>query len=254
MKLSAQKSMLLSTLVTASIMLGSNSAFAEELAEIDLDTMVVTATRTLKDLQEVPASVSVITAKEIEQRNVTSMQEALQHLPGVYMDQAAQSGIQLRGFGSTDILLLVDGQQMNTTYNGTANLNTIPVENIERIEVLRGAASSIYGGHAVGGVINVITKEAKEGTKIDAVVSYGSNNTWKKSIQVNSKVNDKWSFGLGYENRKADGYYGEYRTASGKAGEGKYQANLPQLSDGSYVIGSRGERNYDHKNYNPKLQ
>ena len=58
-------------------MLGSNSAFAEELAEFDLDTMVVTATRTLKDLQEVPASVSVITAKEIEQRNVTSMQEAL---------------------------------------------------------------------------------------------------------------------------------------------------------------------------------
>ena len=254
MKLSAQKSMLLSTLVTASIMLGSNSAFAEELAEFDLDTMVVTATRTLKDLQEVPASVSVITAKEIEQRNVTSMQEALQHLPGVYMDQAAQSGIQLRGFGSTDILLLVDGQQMNTTYNGTANLNTIPVENIERIEVLRGAASSIYGGHAVGGVINVITKEAKEGTKIDAVVSYGSNNTWKKSIQVNSKVNDKWSFGLGYENRKADGYYGEYRTASGKAGEGKYQANLPQLSDGSYVIGSRGERNYDHKNYNANIK
>ena len=196
----------------------------------------------------------VITAKEIEQRNVTSMQEALQHLPGVYMDQATQSGIQLRGFGSTDILLLVDGQQMNTTYNGTANLNTIPVENIERIEVLRGAASSIYGGHAVGGVINVITKEAKEGTKIDAVVSYGSNNTWKKSIQVNSKVNDKWSFGLGYENRKADGYYGEYRTASGKAGEGKYQANLPQLSDGSYVIGSRGERNYDHKNYNANIK
>lgn len=254
MKLSAKKSMLLSTLVTASIMLGSNSAFAEELAEFDLDTMVVTATRTLKDLQEVPASVSVITAKEIEQRNVTSMQEALQHLPGVYMDQAAQSGIQLRGFGSTDILLLVDGQQMNTTYNGTANLNTIPVENIERIEVLRGAASSIYGGHAVGGVINVITKEAKEGTKVDAVVSYGSNNTWKKSIQVNSKVNDKWSFGLGYENRKADGYYGEYRTASGKAGEGKYQANLPQLSDGSYVIGSRGERNYDHKNYNANIK
>ena len=256
MKLSAKKSMLLSTLVTASIMLGSNSAFAEELAEFDLDTMVVTATRTLKDLQEVPASVSVITAKEIEQRNVTSMQEALQHLPGVYMDQAAQSGIQLRGFGSTDILLLVDGQQMNTTYNGTANLNTIPVENIERIEVLRGAASSIYGGHAVGGVINVITKEAKEGTKVDAVVSYGSNNTWKKSIQVNSKVNDKWSFGLGYENRKADGYYGNYKSAkpNKEAPQGQYQANLPQLSDGSYVYGSQGERDWEHENYNAHIK
>ena len=247
--------MLLNAMVTCSIFfLGDQYCYAEELAEYNLDTMVVTATRTLTEIKKVPASVSVVTAKDIAEHNVTSVKEALQQMPGIYMNQAAETGIQLRGFGSENVLILVDGQQMNTTYNGTANLNTIPVENIERIEVLRGAASSIYGGHAVGGVINVITKEAKEGTKIDAVVSYGSNNTWKKSIQVNSKVNDKWSFGLGYENRKADGYYGEYRTASGKAGEGKYQANLPQLSDGSYVIGSRGERNYNHKNYNANIK
>lgn len=250
MKSNFSKDALMTALICSNVLWGGTAAFAEEsMPEFSLDTMVVTATRTMKEIQAVPASVSVVTAQDIEERNAMSVQEAIQYLPGVYMDQSAQGSIQMRGFGTTDILILVDGQQMNTTYNGSANLNSIPVENIERIEVLRGAASSIYGGHAVGGVINITTKEAKEGTHVSAAVSYGSNNTWKKSLQVNSKVNDKWSFGLGYENRKADGYYGAYRTASGKAGTGQYTANLPQLSDGSYVYGSQGERDWDHKNY-----
>ena len=227
MKRRMHKKALLAALICISIVSGGTKALAKDsVGEFALDTMVVTATRTMKQLQEVPASVSVVTAADIEKKNITSMQEALQHLPGVYMNQSAQSGIQLRGFSSEDILILVDGMQMNTTYNGSANLNTIPVENIERIEVLRGAASSIYGGYAVGGVISITTKEAqKVGTHVDAVVSYGSNSTWKKSLQVNSKVNDKWSFGLGYENRKADGYYGAYRKAKGQAGTGTYTAN-----------------------------
>lgn len=245
------KGALLTTLICGlSVHVGGTIAHAETLQEFDLDTMVVTATRTMKELQEVPSSVSVVTAEDIEKRNITSVQEALQNLPGVYMNQAAQSDIQLRGFGSSDILVLVDGQQMNTTYNGSVNFNMIPVESIERIEVLRGAASSIYGGHAVGGVINITTKEAKVGTNMDAMVSYGSNSTWKKSLQVNSKVNDKWSFGLGYENRKSDGYEGYFRTAKGKAGKGEYNANLPILSDGSYIYGSRGDKDWEHEHYN----
>lgn len=217
--------------------------------EFTLDSMVVTATRTMKELKEVPSSVSVVTAKEIEERNVTSVQEALQYMPGVYMSQNAQGGISLRGYTGSDVLVLVDGVQMNETYNGSVNFNMIPVENIERIEVLRGAASSIYGGHAVGGVINIITKEPEEGTHVNAALSYGSNNTWKKSLNVNSKVNDKWSFGVGYENRKSDGYPGFFRSASGKPGTGDYSANLPQLSDGSYIYGGRGDKNWEHENY-----
>lgn len=168
------------------------------------------------------------------------------------MNQAAQSGIQLRGFGSDDILVLVDGMQMNTSYNGTVNFNTLPVENIERIEVPRGAASSIYGGYAVGGVINIITKEAdKIGTTVNGAVSYGSDNTWKKAIQVNSKVNDKWSFGLGYEDRKSDGYPGYYITkGKDKSGTGTNSANLEQLEDGKYIVGTRGDKHWEHENFN----
>ncbi len=223
------------------------------------DEVVVTATRTLKEIQEVPSSVSVVTAQDIEQKNIRSVREAIGQIPGMYMDMAGENqdsgAIQLRGFGTSDILVLVDGVQMNSTYNSAASLNDIAVNNIERIEVLRGAASSIYGGHAVGGVISVTTKEAKEqGTHADFNISYGSHNTWKKSIYVDSKVNEKWSFGVGWEDRKSDGFRGFYRSAKAdkkltKAGKADYTATLPQLSDGYYVYGGRGEKAWDHETF-----
>lgn len=254
MKKLASKGLLMSALICGNVLWGGTAVLANEVQEYDLDAVVVTATRTMKQIQEVPSSVSVVTAKEIENHNVTSVQEALQYMPGVYMDQSSQGAISLRGFGSTNVLVLVDGVQQNDTYEGAVNYNSIPVENIERIEVVRGAGSSIYGGHAVGGVINITTKEAKAGTHIDAAVSYGSYNTWKKSLNVNAKINDKWSFGLGFENRKADGFDGYYNTATAKAGTGQYTANLPQLSDGSYVYGGRGTSDWDHKTYTANLK
>ena len=251
MSKSSKKALALAVLCAVSSMgfAGYASAEESEHPEFMLDSMVVTATRTMKELKEVPSSVSVVTAEEIKERNVTSVQEALQYMPGVYMAQNAQGGISLRGYSGSNVLVLVDGVQMNDTYDGGVNFNMIPVENIERIEVLRGAASSIYGGHAVGGVINIITKEPEEGTHVNAALSYGSNNTWKKALNLNAKVNDKWSFGVGYENRKSDGYPGYFRSASAEPGTGDYSANLPQLSDGSYVYGGRGDKDWEHENY-----
>lgn len=259
MKKKISKSLLMTALITGLCFGGVQGVFAaEDLNTFALDEYVVTATRTLKQLQEVPASVSIVTAKDIEERNVNSVQEALQNLPGVYMNPTAQSGIQMRGFGGTDILVLIDGQQMNTTYNGSTNLNSIPIESIERIEVLRGAASSIYGGHAVGGVINITTKEAKKvGTHGEAVISYGSNDTWKQSLQVQSKVNDKWSFGVGYEKRKSDGYEGYWVTKTKTTKTPKAEAvNMPDtLSDGkTYVVGTRGEKAWEHENINANIK
>lgn len=218
-----------------------------------LDEVVVTATRTMKEIQEVPSSISVITAKDMEKKNIHTVRDAIGQMPGLYIDrQGDSSEISLRGFDATDILVLVDGVQMNSTYNSKVNLNDIPVDNIERIEVLRGAASSIYGGHAVGGVINITTKEAKkEGTTATANLSYGSHDTWKKSVYLHSKANEKWSFGMGYEERKSDGFRGFYRTAAGKKGQkADYTADLPVLSDGSYVYGGRGEKSWKYEGYN----
>ena len=93
---------------------------------------------------------------------------------------------------------------MNFPYNNGVDWEMIPIENISRIEVVRGAASSLYGGRAVGGVINIITKDiTKKGLNANIVLNYGSNNTWKKAIYADIKANDKVAFGVGYENRKS---------------------------------------------------
>ena len=80
MKKLASKGLLMSALICGNVLLGGNAVFAEEVHEYDLDAMVVTATRTMKQIQEVPSSVSVVTAKDIEERNITSVPEALQTL------------------------------------------------------------------------------------------------------------------------------------------------------------------------------
>lgn len=227
---------------------------ADTTADYDLGTVVVTATKTAQDITKVPASVSVVTAQDIADKNISSVQEALQFLPGIFIDQSAQGGLTMRGMTSKDILVLVDGVQQNNTYNGTVDFNMIPISNVERIEVLRGGASSLYGGHAVAGVINIITKGAPEsGTSVVADVSYGTYNTWKKSVSVNSRLSDKWSLGVNYEKRSSDGYKGFYRSIAPKKGTSSISADLPQLSNGTYVYGGRGEKAWEHENYGFKV-
>lgn len=231
---------------------------AAEMPVYSLDEVVVTATRTMKEIQEVPSSISVITAKDMEKKNIHTVRDAIGQMPGLHIDrQGDSSEISLRGFDTTNILVLVDGVQMNSTYNSRVNLNEIPVDNIERVEVLRGAASSIYGGHAVGGVVNITTKEAKkEGTTATANLSYGSHDTWKKSVYLHSKANEKWSFGMGYEERKSDGFRGFYGVAKKmkKTEPENYTADLPVLSDGSYVYGGRGEKAWKYEGYNAYIK
>lgn len=232
--------------------LSNNIVWAEEQPEFFLDEMVVTATRTMKELKEVPSSVSVVTAKDIAEKNVNSVTEAMQTLPGVFMSQVAQGGIQIRGFESSNILVLLDGMPMNTTYNNGMEWEMLPVENIERIEVVRGAGSSLYGGRAVGAVVNIITKENKKikGATVNAVLNYGSNNTWKKSVYADIKANEKISVGVGYENRKSDGFKGYYYTGKASKGKSNIVADQkpPKLTSGRYILGGRGEKQWENEN------
>lgn len=115
------KGLLMTALICGNVLWGGTAVHAEEIGEYDLDTMVVTATRTMKQLQEVPSSVSVVTAKDIAERNIKAVPEALQTLPGVYMSQSpsygSAGGVEIRGFDSKNILVLVDGAVMNASHN-----------------------------------------------------------------------------------------------------------------------------------------
>lgn len=259
------RGLLLTALLCSSVALTASAAETEQLHEYNLDELVITATRTMKQLQEVPASVSVVTAKDIKVKNISALPEALQMLPGVYMSQSPSYGsagsLEIRGFASNNILVLMDGMPVNSSHNNEVQWEMLPVENIERIEVAKGAGSSLYGGRAVGAVVNIITKtQTKKGAHVNAVVNYGSNNTWKKAAYIDVKANDKISFGVGYENKKSDGYRNYLYTAAGKKVTSSVSKLLtadavpPQLSNGKYVLGGRGDKAWENENITANIK
>lgn len=264
MKKKISKSLLMTTLITGLCIGGAQGVFAaEDLNTFALDEYVVTATRTMKQLQEVPASVSVVTAKEIEEKNIMSVPEAVATLPGVYKSQAAQGGITLRGFGSSDILVMVDGMYINSARNNEVAWEMVPIDNVERIEVVRGAGSSLYGGRAVAGVINIITKDNRKekGAKVNANLNYGSNNTWKKALAVDVRANEKISFGVGYENRKSDGFpvgkpyvLTPSELKSTESIDAVPDNVIPQDKDGNYIVGYRGNKVWENESITANLK
>ncbi|GJQ20135.1 MAG: hypothetical protein HBSIN02_04900 [Bacteroidia bacterium] len=132
---------------------------------IPMEQIVVTASRREQDLREVPASLAVITARSISDRNITTMDEAMRYVPGVTVlqDQVnirGSSGYS-RGVGSR-VLLLLDGLPFLTGDTGEINWEAIPVRDVERVEVIKGAGSALYGSSALGGVINVLTRTVPE--------------------------------------------------------------------------------------------
>lgn len=133
---------------------------AQEKATI-LDTMTVVGTRTETSVRDNPASVSVVEREQIEKRGADSVAELLRDVPGVSVVDTAVAGmkrIRIRGEQSNRVVILVDGQEM-TDHSSFGAPFLIDPSNIERIEVVRGPASVLYGAKAIGGVVNVITKK-----------------------------------------------------------------------------------------------
>jgi outer membrane receptor for ferrienterochelin and colicins len=128
---------------------------------IQTDPVVVTASRREQSLQDVPVSVSVMEAQTIALRNSVTLDEAIRYIPGVNMTEfqvniRGSSGYS-RGAGSR-VLMLVDGIPLLTGDTGELNFESIPIGQVDRIEVVKGASSALYGSSALGGVINVLTK------------------------------------------------------------------------------------------------
>ena len=218
----------------------------------EMDDTIVTATRNEEKVNDVPANVTVITAKDLEKKDVYNLRDALAQEAGIYVTPSAEvtGGISMRGFGTKDVLVILDGQQLNDPFNGEVDWNSIPASEVQRIEVVRGAASSLYGGHAVAGVINIITKRPANGEIHGTVnVTGGSNNTWKRGISITGGDSNKLSFRLSYDKSTTDGWRGYYKTAKGSAtGTAIAQNNLPQYANGNYVIGGRGEKAFENEN------
>ncbi|PKL09532.1 MAG: hypothetical protein CVV51_03370 [Spirochaetae bacterium HGW-Spirochaetae-7] len=159
---------------------------------------IVTAARTAEESDSVPAQVTVITAEDIARSGASSLVQVLERAPGVsFMPSMAGPGtesVSMRGFGENSfgrVLVLVDGVRLNNPDMKPVNWNTVALADVERIEVLDGGASVLYGNNAVSGVINIITKKGSAGTRTTISGSVGS---FQTNVQ---RFSHQRSFGSG---------------------------------------------------------
>ena len=161
--------------------------FAQEPAEPEIGEVVVTATRTPELAGAGTKSVTVITAEEIAIKQVQSVGEALRSVPGATIVQTGTLGGQtstfLRGSNSNQTLFLIDGIPVNTPTDGAFDLADLSIENVERIEVVRGPQSTLYGSSAMGGVINVITRKGAGPPTHTLSLAAGMHSTFKEVVK-----------------------------------------------------------------------
>lgn len=159
----------------------AETAAKEEKGMATLPEIVVTATRTASEIEKVPAGITVITSEDIKNSNAASIPDLLSSGEGVVVRNLLGNGknaqVDLRGFGETgpyNTLVLVDGRKVNAIDLSGVDWTQIPIGQVERIEIVRGSGSVLYGDNAVAGVINIITKTPSEGFAAKSGISFGS--------------------------------------------------------------------------------
>ncbi|MGJ0455308.1 TonB-dependent receptor [Aliarcobacter cryaerophilus] len=161
--------------LVASFLIATN-LYSQQTSSLD-EITISSATKSEEKLKNVTANVDVITAEDIESRKFKTVIEALNSLSGVSISSNGGIGtlsqVYLRGMKSENTLVLIDGIRYNNPYNGSVDFAHLMINDIERIEVIKGAQSSVWGADASAGVINIITKSAKDGTFGNASVEYG---------------------------------------------------------------------------------
>jgi len=182
---------------TIKLSVATAALFASLHAEVvDLGEVVVTsATKSEQSIKDVTSNVDIITSEELEEKNYTSVIEALNSVAGINFTAngglGSTSSVHLRGMGNNRTLVLIDGIRFqDPSSTDGANLSHLMVGDIQRIEIIKGAQSGIWGADASAGVINIITKSATKGIHAKANLEYGSFNTKKYGAGVSYKNDD----------------------------------------------------------------
>ena len=181
------------------------------LAQTSIPPMIVTALRAEQPLTDLLADVTVIGPEEIARAGAGGLAALVQRQPGVEIvtngGPGATSGVFLRGANTAQTLVLIDGLRIGSSTSGAAALEAIPLEQIERIEILRGPASSLYGADAIGGVIQVFTRKGADAFAANAGAGYGSYATSSVFGGVSGRGGDgAWRYALQAGHRQSDGF------------------------------------------------
>mgnify|MGYP000727022882 CR=1 FL=1 len=197
----------ISTSLVASLLLATTNLFSAQSLE---PITVTSATKSTQSIKDVTSNIEVITKEEIEEKHFTTVTQALNTLSGVSVVSNGGLGnlssVFVRGMDSKRVLVLIDGIRYNdVTGTSGAPFEHLMIDDIEQIEVVKGAQSGIWGADASAGVINIITKSAKVGTHGNATVEYGSFNSKKYGMNISHKTEKYYVNGSAYET-DTDGY------------------------------------------------
>lgn len=197
---------ILAASIAAALSITQTAAFAED------DTLVVTATR-INELANLPASITTITAEDIQNSPARTLPELLAAEVGVntssLFSHGSRASVGLRGFGETstqNTLILLDGRRLNDIDLSSVNYSAIPFENIERIEIIRGSGSVLYGDGATGGVINIITKDPKSANNYSQLKTTVGSFDHREINAFTTFASEKFSVTANINSQENDGY------------------------------------------------
>ena len=169
-------------------------------------TLVVTATRTAHEKNDAPIATDVYDRETIEDTGAENALEVLEETPGIQVDRGVGgAGVMLQGLDPKYTLILVDGQRVSGRVGGTIDLSRFPADDIERIEVVRGPGSVLYGADALAGTVNIITRRARKRWEAEAHSAYGSFNTLDVTGRVGHR-RDRYSGSISAGLHNTDGW------------------------------------------------
>ncbi|MCX7817328.1 MAG: TonB-dependent receptor [Syntrophales bacterium] len=231
---------------------------ADGLYETRMKDIVVTSTRTEKSLEAVPGETRLISKEDFEKRNVITVDSAMNALPGVFVRRTnlmdTLSSVTLRGIpGQSRTLVMKDGIPLNSAYTGDVTLTSMATGDVEKIEVAQGPYSSLYGGYAMGGVVNIITRLPE---KRELILRGGYGTSWHRGeslddlqtyyISYGDKLTNNWKLLVSYGYKATNGYPKDLVTTSVKPPSGYTGWSYISSTQGAtnYLIGDKGDNTW----------
>ena len=211
MKFSLTPMALALAVLPAAVVAQTSTAVSPDASVTRLETIVATPARANQALSDVYGDVSVITSETLRNAGATSLTELLARQPQIQTYQLGGpqtlSGLFVRGAGPQQTLVMVDGQRINDPATGSTYLSTMDPATIERVEIVRGAASSLYGSDAMGGVINIITRSDGQDKPLSVFgnIGVGTHSLFKASVGVSGASNG-WDYRLAGSYASSDGF------------------------------------------------
>lgn len=225
------------------LIIGANNLFAQDSAKVAknyfLDEITVVSDKIDTKLSDVPTKIEVISEKEIESVNGERLPDILKTKSNIFIKSygltPALSTISTNGLGAEHTLIMIDGMKLNSFQNSLIDLSIIPKEFIERIEFINNGVSSLYGSNAIGGVINIITKNKEHlpqnrSVKFGASVSQGSFSTLGYKVNAYKEI-ENFNIGVSYNKESSDGNYDYY-----------FQDKLKERQNAAYTLSDVGLR------------